>query len=115
MLLGHNGAGKSTTFSVISGATCISSGKVFICGENINDNLRACQQNIGFCPQYNPLFTKITVREHLKIYAKLKRGLVAPKNINCNLDQAIEKLAEEVQLKSKLDVVSNLLNLNILY
>lgn len=82
---------------------------MFICGESINDNLGVCQQNIGFCPQYNPLFPKITVREHLKIYAKLKNSFNT-KNTVKKFDQVIENLAEDVQLKSKLDVVSILTN-----
>ncbi|KAH7693576.1 ABC transporter ced-7, partial [Aphelenchoides avenae] len=74
VLLGHNGAGKSTTFSVIAGSTSPSCGNILICKEDIVENLRECQRNIGYCPQYNPLFEKLTAREHLRLYAKLKTG-----------------------------------------
>lgn len=48
------------------------------------------------------------MREHLKIYAKLKNRSIRSENILDKLDQAIESLADDVQLKSKLDVVSSL-------
>lgn len=72
VLLGHNGAGKSTTFSVISGVCSSTKGEVFICKKSISKNLEECQKDIGYCPQTNPLFGKLTVEEHLRLYGKLK-------------------------------------------
>ena len=72
VLLGHNGAGKSTTFSVISGVCSASRGEVYICQKPISSNIEECQKQIGYCPQTNPLFAKLTVEEHLRLYGKLK-------------------------------------------
>uniref|UniRef100_A0AC34Q995 ABC transporter domain-containing protein n=1 Tax=Panagrolaimus sp. JU765 TaxID=591449 RepID=A0AC34Q995_9BILA len=72
VLLGYNGAGKSTTFSVISGISSATRGEVLICKKEISRNLSECQKHIGYCPQYNPLFEKLTVEEHLRLYGKLK-------------------------------------------
>lgn len=101
VLLGHNGAGKSTTFSVISGSTSVTAGHVYICKEDIQSKLQECQKQIGFCPQYNPLFPRLTVREHLRFYAKLKS--TDPASV---IKQEIETIAGQIQLKNKLDTVS---------
>ncbi|KAI6235602.1 ABC transporter ced-7 [Aphelenchoides besseyi] len=98
VLLGHNGAGKSSTFSVISGSTSITAGNVYICKEDLESSLQYCQQQIGFCPQYNPLFARLTAREHLQLYAKLKS-----KNNDANLNDEIDTIAQQVQLKDGLD------------
>lgn len=47
VLLGHNGAGKSTTFSVLTGAVDYSAGQVFICGADLKRKLRQCQKWMG--------------------------------------------------------------------
>ncbi|GMT18917.1 hypothetical protein PFISCL1PPCAC_10214, partial [Pristionchus fissidentatus] len=73
VLLGHNGAGKSTTFNMISGLTSPTCGSIYICGMDLKENLAACQEKIGYCPQGNPLFNLLTVDEHLEFFARLKR------------------------------------------
>ncbi|KAI1729462.1 ABC transporter domain-containing protein [Ditylenchus destructor] len=103
VLLGHNGAGKSTTFSALCGATTISSGHVWICQQSVTENLHDCQRQIGYCPQYNPLFAKLTVREHLRLYAKLKQS-TGRKGQEGDLERDIEALTAQVQLGNKLDV-----------
>uniref|UniRef100_A0A915E7R5 ABC transporter domain-containing protein n=1 Tax=Ditylenchus dipsaci TaxID=166011 RepID=A0A915E7R5_9BILA len=104
VLLGHNGAGKSTTFSALCGATTISSGNVWICQQSVVDNLKECQKQIGYCPQYNPLFAKLTVREHLCLYARLKSNVSEIKTRNLAAD--IDNLTSQVKLNQKLDVLA---------
>lgn len=101
--MGHNGAGKTTTFSVLSGITSCSSGRVLICRENVATNLAFCQQNIGYCPQYNPLFDKLTVREHLQLYAQLKG---CKRKLGHQLNKDIRRLTNSVGLDNKLNIVS---------
>ncbi|TKR64154.1 hypothetical protein L596_024736 [Steinernema carpocapsae] len=95
VLLGHNGAGKSTTFSVISGITSPSTGSVKICNQEITTNLDECRQNIGYCPQTNPLFDFLTVREHLKLFQRLKRGA------DSAAEDSIEDIMRQVELMDK--------------
>ncbi|CAD5216635.1 unnamed protein product [Bursaphelenchus okinawaensis] len=71
-LLGHNGAGKSTTFSCLTGFTSPTSGDVKVCGMLIDDNLNEIRKNIGYCPQGNPLFDRLSCIEHLRLAAKLR-------------------------------------------
>ncbi|VDL87414.1 unnamed protein product, partial [Nippostrongylus brasiliensis] len=65
VLLGHNGAGKSTTFSVISGITAPTAGSVSIYDMDIQKDKSLCRKRIGLCPQANALFDKLSVDEHL--------------------------------------------------
>ncbi|KAK6034384.1 ABC transporter, ATP-binding protein [Cooperia oncophora] len=72
VLLGHNGAGKSTTFSVISGITAPTAGTVCIYDLDIQKQRSACRKRIGLCPQANALFNRLTVDEHLWFIHGLK-------------------------------------------
>ncbi|XGW13450.1 hypothetical protein V3C99_000070 [Haemonchus contortus] len=72
VLLGQNGAGKSTTFSVICGMTAPTAGKVFICDLDIQKHRSASRKQIGLCPQGNALFNKLTVDEHLWLINGIK-------------------------------------------
>ncbi|KAI1700931.1 ABC transporter domain-containing protein [Ditylenchus destructor] len=74
VLLGHNGAGKSSTFACLTGFSRPTSGTVRICGESVVTNLRRCQSLIGYCPQTNPLFNNLTVYEHMVLYGRLRCG-----------------------------------------
>ncbi|GMS80731.1 hypothetical protein PENTCL1PPCAC_2906 [Pristionchus entomophagus] len=68
-LLGHNGAGSSTLFSMISGMAAPSKGSIKIMNAQ---NRTEQQQLIGYCPQYNAIFAKLTVDEHLQFFSRLK-------------------------------------------
>jgi ATP-binding cassette subfamily A (ABC1) protein 3 len=71
-LLGHNGAGKSTTFSMLTGVIPPSSGTAYINNYNIENALPEIRKCLGLCPQYNTLFDTLTVMEHLEFFCKLK-------------------------------------------
>uniref|UniRef100_A0A914CP13 ABC transporter domain-containing protein n=1 Tax=Acrobeloides nanus TaxID=290746 RepID=A0A914CP13_9BILA len=71
-LLGHNGAGKSTTFSMLTGVIAPSSGAAYIDGYDIRKSLPQIRKKLGLCPQYNILFSTLTVMEHLEFFCKLK-------------------------------------------
>ena len=73
-LLGVNGAGKSTTFKMLTGETVPSSGTAQLLGMQLATELRAVRQHIGYCPQFGGLIETLTGREHLRIFARL-RGL----------------------------------------
>ena len=71
-LLGINGAGKSTTLSILSGAIPPSAGEAFVGGLSLSTNVHSCRGKIGFCPQFDALFELLTGREHLILYARIK-------------------------------------------
>ncbi|KAL4817811.1 hypothetical protein BDW67DRAFT_159172 [Aspergillus spinulosporus] len=65
VLLGANGSGKSTTLDAIAGLTKLSSG-------DININYGKEEPGFGLCPQKNVLWDNLTVKEHVKIFNRLK-------------------------------------------
>uniref|UniRef100_A0A803P6X4 ABC transporter domain-containing protein n=1 Tax=Cannabis sativa TaxID=3483 RepID=A0A803P6X4_CANSA len=71
-LLGHNGAGKSTTISMLVGLIPPTSGDALVFGKNIISEMDEIRKVLGVCPQNDILFPELTVREHLEIFAKLK-------------------------------------------
>ncbi|CAF1151211.1 unnamed protein product, partial [Brachionus calyciflorus] len=74
VLLGHNGAGKSTTISMITGLAKPTNGRILVNDIDVVKNTKEARKCIGFCPQYNLLFDDLTVYEHLKFYSKLKEN-----------------------------------------
>ena len=52
ILLGHNGAGKSTVMKILSGIYSIDSGEVYVGGLNVKTNLSLIRKGLGLCPQF---------------------------------------------------------------
>ncbi|XP_042053846.1 ABC transporter A family member 1-like isoform X2 [Salvia splendens] len=96
-LLGHNGAGKSTTMSMLVGLIQPTSGDALVFGKSILTDMDEIRQSLGVCPQYDILFPELTVKEHLEIFANIK-GV----NEDCLENVAIE-MAEEVGLADKIN------------
>lgn len=64
-LLGVNGAGKSTTFSMIATQHPATSGEILWANKSIYDNLLEYRKIIGLCPQKANLDQKMTVANNL--------------------------------------------------
>ncbi|RWS10623.1 ATP-binding cassette sub-family A member 1-like protein [Dinothrombium tinctorium] len=71
-LLGVNGAGKTTTFRMLVGDLFPTSGNAYCCGYNLKSSLREFQKNIGYCPQFDALLSKLTGREMLCLFGRLR-------------------------------------------
>ena len=74
-MLGHNGAGKSTTIKMLTGMIKPSSGNAYVLGKSVVDDVKATSQYIGFCPQHSILYDCLSAREHMKFYGHLKAGV----------------------------------------
>nr|QNH67917.1 ATP-binding cassette transporter subfamily A member 3 X1 [Brachionus plicatilis] len=92
VLLGHNGAGKSTTISMITGLAEPTNGRILVNDIDVVKNTKQARKCIGFCPQYNLLFDDLTVYEHLMFFSKLKE------NFN---EHEIDNMLELINLKDK--------------
>lgn len=59
-------------------------------GTSIDDPSEALL-NLGLCPQFSAIDAQLTVREHLRIYGKMKglRGQTLDDNITLLLDAAV--------------------------
>lgn len=75
-LIGPNGAGKTTLFNCLYGVTAPDSGRVTFAGKNISSLPvhRRARLGIGRTFQRIELFAESTVREHLLIAERTRRG-----------------------------------------
>lgn len=64
--LGVNGAGKSTTISIICGQLAKDSGKVTVCGESVDGGIRNITRKIGVVFQNSVLDQQLSVRDNLR-------------------------------------------------
>ena len=64
--LGVNGAGKSTTISIICGQLAKDSGKVTVCGESVDGGIRNITRKIGVVFQNSVLDQPLSVRDNLR-------------------------------------------------
>ena len=87
-LLGINGAGKTTSFRMLTGDLTITNGNAFIGDAILCQNIKSFQQQVGYCPQFDALLDCLTGREMLYLFARL-RGM-RERNISKNVKQLIE-------------------------
>lgn len=101
VLLGHNGAGKTSTMCMLTGLIPKTSGHVYV--DNI-DNIAFYRSKIGYCPQHNISLPYLTCQEHLEFFGQL-RGLSAT-------DAEIEaiNILKKVNLHSKANEVAKRLS-----
>ena len=69
--LGVNGAGKSTTISIICGQLAKDSGSVIVNGKNIDDGMNEIRKEIGVVFQSSLMDMPLTVRDNLEMRAAL--------------------------------------------
>ncbi len=94
--LGVNGAGKSTTISIMCGQLKKDGGSVKICGENVENNFASVTRKIGVVFQNSALDGTLTVKDNLVGRA------------------ALYKITGE-RLERRLDELDKLLNVKELY
>lgn len=90
--LGVNGAGKSTTINILSGALNPSAGEVTICGKVLEKEPEEVKKRIGIVFQDSVLDARLTVSENLRSRAAFY-GITGK-----NAKITIEKIAEEFRL-----------------
>jgi branched-chain amino acid transport system ATP-binding protein len=76
VLLGRNGAGKTTALKRIMGLLPPQTGEIRFCGERI-DALPPCRIarfGLGYVPEERRIFTDLTVRENLEVGRQPARG-----------------------------------------
>nr|XP_037871414.1 uncharacterized protein LOC101740576 isoform X2 [Bombyx mori] len=96
-LLGENGAGKSTTFSILTGEIRPTAGEVYLNEQKMTPR-KLCQGLISYCPQSDAIDPLLTVREILSFYCQL-RGIT-------DQDDVIKRTLAMFELNSYSDVLS---------
>ncbi len=108
--LGPNGAGKSTTMKMVTGFLAPTSGRVRVCGHDVETKPIAAQSCIGYLPEGAPAYADMTPRQFLNFIAEV-RGLpqalakvriesaVAKTELDTVLDQPIDTLSKGFKLR----------------
>ncbi|XP_030640902.1 phospholipid-transporting ATPase ABCA1 [Chanos chanos] len=71
-LLGVNGAGKTSTFRMLTGDTTITFGEAWLSKYSVLTEMERVHQLMGYCPQFDAISDLLTGREHLEFYARLR-------------------------------------------
>lgn len=95
--LGVNGAGKSTTINILCGQLPKNSGRVLICGKNLETNLDEIKRSLGVVFQSSVLDQELSVRDNLKSRAALYG--IAGRVFEARLDALAQMLEFEELLK----------------
>uniref|UniRef100_A0A8C0LQW2 ATP-binding cassette sub-family A member 17-like n=1 Tax=Canis lupus dingo TaxID=286419 RepID=A0A8C0LQW2_CANLU len=101
VLLGHNGAGKTTMCCMLTGVLAPSSGWVYINGYDISCNVAQIRKSMGWCPQHDILFDNFTVAEHLYFYARVSLGMCP---------EEVQRMLHVLGLEDKRDALSKFLS-----
>lgn len=98
-LVGHNGSGKTTTMSILTGYLSSSSGTVSVGGYDIMENPGMAKMQIGYLPETAPLYHDMTVNEQLQFACSLKS--IAKKHQEGAILEACQK-ADVVNVRHRL-------------
>ncbi|KIY93955.1 ATP-binding cassette sub-family A member 7 [Monoraphidium neglectum] len=101
-LLGHNGAGKTTAIHILTGMLQPSGGSAAVEGLDVATSMAAIRRSLGVCPQFDILWPRLTVAEHLTTYWALKGG-GGDGGGAAGARAAVAAAAAEVGLSEKLD------------
>ena len=80
-LLGFNGSGKTTTFRAITNEIATDFGTINLFGYDTKKQFNYIRTIVGYCPQINPLFDFMKVREIISFYSKLKSSFEDPEMV----------------------------------
>ncbi len=92
-LLGHNGAGKSTTLQMLTGALPPNSGDIEICDFNLLQEPQHAKACIGFLPEHPPLYRDMRVDSFLRFAARLHH--IPPEKLDSALALAKQRCGLE--------------------
>ncbi|XP_076292228.1 cholesterol transporter ABCA5 isoform X3 [Lasioglossum baleicum] len=105
-ILGHNGAGKTSLFNILTGLTAPTAGTALIFGYDVRDfqDMQNIRSMTGVCPQHDILFDLLTPREHLEFFAAV-RGI--PRTM---IEHEVRKTLKDIDLSEKADTFAKYLS-----
>ncbi len=88
-LLGHNGAGKSTTLKCLEGMLPYEEGEIRIDGHDVKKEPIAAKENMGFVTDNHAVFVKMTGMEYLSFMSTVYK---VPQEVRRERYEALEKV-----------------------
>jgi len=117
--LGINGAGKSTTIKCITGIIPFTSGKIEICGHDINQDPYNAKRNFGFVPDNHAVYEKLTGTEFVNYMANIykvepekRKVILADLLKKFNLESAVNNqiMSYSHGMKQKISIIGALIH-----
>jgi len=96
-LLGPNGAGKSTTMRLLTAQAIADAGELRVLGCELPRDSKQARAQMGVVPQLDNLDTTLSVRDNLRVFARLYR---VPKG---ERDAAVRRALERAMLTDRAD------------
>jgi len=94
-IIGHNGAGKSTTLKMMAGLVSPTSGSVEVMGRDMASDALSVKRFLGYLPEESPLYENMTVDEYLRFFSELYS---MPRNV---ADERIGLLLGSLKLQER--------------
>jgi ABC-type multidrug transport system ATPase subunit len=100
--LGQNGSGKSTTIRMLLSLIHPSEGHIEIFGQSLTENRSAILEQVGAVIERPDLYPYLTAKEHLTLFAKLRKQPVTAAKIEATLQQVglLNRANDKVQTYS---------------
>lgn len=90
VLLGHNGAGKSTVVNMLTGKLSPSSGEAYVMGLSVKNNVHGIQRLVSSVPQHDLLWGALSATEHIRMFAQIKG--VPRRELNEEIKRVLHKV-----------------------
>ena len=85
--LGQNGSGKSTTIRMLLSLIHPSSGSIKLFGLPLQENRNELLEKVGAIIERPDLYPYLTAREHLQLFAKVRKKNITTNDINATLEK----------------------------
>lgn len=99
-ILGGNGCGKSTLFSILAGVNNKNSGQFLCDGKDLFSEHKIRRQIVGYVPQGTPLFEELTAYDNLLLWyepdtikQELSNGILGMLGIDAFLKTQVSKMS----------------------
>lgn len=102
--VGHNGAGKSTTFSILATLLAPTSGAAYVNGYDVTTEPKKVRNHIGYMPDFFGVYDQFKTVEYLDFYGASYGISAAERRL------LIPQLLELVNLSNKSDVYVDVLS-----
>jgi ABC-2 type transport system ATP-binding protein len=102
--LGPNGAGKTTTMRIVAGFLPATSGRVLVCGADIETQPVQAKRRIGYLPEGAPSYPEMTPRSFLEFIAEVRD--IPPAERRRRLDEVFALLHLDRVLEQPIDTLS---------